>query len=146
MWNLLLGGRGSQRKSWVARSSGNIWNDSYRVECLDENYTLSTHFPYTLVSQIHTKLLKFKTKHPFHTFYEMCGFNPSFCVYTLPHNSAFSNPFSTHKFGRAGYSPFCSTCLPEILQYVKLLQKVHQCSWTNCMYRVVRNFQSRRGS
>ncbi len=34
----------------------------------------------------------FKTKHPFHTFYEMGRINPPFCVYTLPHNFAFSNP------------------------------------------------------
>ncbi len=85
-------GGASRRKSCVASLSGKIWKDPYCVESIDENYTLSTHFPYTLISPIHTKKWTFKRKHPFHTFYEVYGFNPPFCVYTLPHNFAVSNP------------------------------------------------------
>ncbi len=82
----------SQRKSCVASSSGKIWKDPYRVEYINGNYTLSTHFPYTFVSPIHTKKWTFTRKHPLHTFYEVDRFNPPFCVYTLLHNFAFSNP------------------------------------------------------
>ncbi len=86
------GGGASQRKSCVASSSAKIGKDPYHVECIDENNTLSIHYPYTEISPIHTKQWTFKTKHPFHTFYEMGRFNPPFCVYTLPHNFAISNP------------------------------------------------------
>ncbi len=104
----------SQRKSCVACSSSKISKDPYRVGWINENCTLPTHdFLYALICQIHTKNWTFKKRFPFHTFYEMVGFNPPFCVYTLPH-PPFPTPLSTHKFGRAGYSTFSLTCLPGV--------------------------------
>ncbi len=83
----------SQRKICVTSSSGKIRKDPYRVECIDENNTLSIHYPYTQISPIHTKKWTLKTKHPFHTFYEMDRFHPLFvCTHfhtTLP----FQTPF-----------------------------------------------------
>ena len=118
-WQLSNPGEASQRKSCVAISSGKISKDPYRVGCIDENYTLSTHFLYTLISQIHTKKWTFKGKHPFHTFYEMVGFNPPpLSVCTHFHTSlSFQTPLSTRKFGLAGYSTFSSTRLPGHLTY-----------------------------
>ena len=83
------GGGASRRKSCIASSSSKIWKYPYRVECIDENYTLSTHFPYTLIFPIHTKKWTFIRKPPFHICYEMGKFNlPFVCT----HYFAFSNP------------------------------------------------------
>lgn len=63
--------------------------------------TLSALFSYSLLCIPNThKILTFKTKHIFHTFYGMGGLDPLFCVYRLPHNLAFSNPLSTHKVNK----------------------------------------------
>ncbi len=103
-------GGASQRKSCVASSSGKIWKDPYRVECIDENNTLSTHYPYTQISPIHTK----KSQHlKQNTLLKCVDFTPLFvCTHfrtTLP----FQTPLSTRKFGRAGYSTFSSTRSPR---------------------------------
>ncbi len=57
--------------------------------------------------------------HPFHTFYDIVGFNPPFSVYTLLHNFAFVNP--TRKFGQAGYSTYSSSRPPWPLKGIVLL-------------------------
>ncbi len=86
-----------------ASSSSKNWKYPYRVECIDENYTLSTHFPYTLIFPIHIKKWTFR-RNPLST-YSMKWVNliSLLCVHTtLP----FQIPLSTRKFGRAGYSIF----------------------------------------
>ncbi len=111
------------------------------MECIDENYTLSTHFPYTLISPIHTNSEHFKENTLSTRFMTLVNLTPLFVCTHFSTTLPFRTPLSTRKFGRAGYSTFSSSRPPGDVDSCKGLNTINIREWWFITERGVGKFR-----